>query len=56
MTFTYFLGLGSNLGDRLQHIVSALAALAADTEPIAISSIYETEPVGGPEQADYLNR
>ncbi len=55
MTFTYFLGLGSNLGDRLQQIISALAALAADTEPIAISSIYETEPVGGPEQADYLN-
>ena len=55
MTFTYFLGLGSNLGDRLQQLVAALAALAADTEPVAISSIYETEPVGGPEQADYLN-
>ena len=55
MTFTYFLGLGSNLGDRLQRLVSALTALAAGSEPIAVSSIYETEPIGGPEQDDYLN-
>ena len=43
------------MGDRLQHLVAALAELAAEGEPIAVSSIYETEPVGGPEQTHFLN-
>ncbi|MGZ4802805.1 MAG: 2-amino-4-hydroxy-6-hydroxymethyldihydropteridine diphosphokinase [Acidimicrobiia bacterium] len=52
-----YLGLGSNLGDRLAHLQAALDALAT-VEAIAIaavSHVYETAPVGGPDQDDYLN-
>jgi 2-amino-4-hydroxy-6-hydroxymethyldihydropteridine diphosphokinase len=52
-----YLGLGSNLGDRLAHLQHAIDALAATPgiEVVAVSSVYETAPVGGPEQDDYLN-
>ncbi|MGH2728325.1 MAG: 2-amino-4-hydroxy-6-hydroxymethyldihydropteridine diphosphokinase [Actinomycetota bacterium] len=52
-----FIGLGSNLGDRAQHLRTAVRALEATPgiEVAQVSSIYETEPVGGPEQGDYLN-
>lgn len=49
------IGLGSNLGDRLQHLTTAFDELGVLGEVIAVSSIYETAPVGGPEQGDYLN-
>ena len=48
-----FLGLGSNLGDRWGYLRNAVAALPDVT---AVSPVYETTPVGGPEgQAEYLN-
>jgi 2-amino-4-hydroxy-6-hydroxymethyldihydropteridine diphosphokinase len=52
-----YLGLGSNLGDRLGNLQLAVDALAArdDVAMIAVSRVYETAPVGGPEQDDYLN-
>lgn len=50
----YALGLGSNLGDRRQHLVDAVRRLAAVGE-LAVSPIYETEPVGGPDQGPFLN-
>lgn len=50
-----FLGLGSNLGDRRTILADAVASLAADGELVAVSSLYETEPVGGPEQGAFLN-
>jgi 2-amino-4-hydroxy-6-hydroxymethyldihydropteridine diphosphokinase len=52
-----FLGLGSNLGDRLAHLQQAVDALDADaaTRVDAVSSVYETEPVGGPPQDTYYN-
>lgn len=49
------LGLGSNLGDRLGHLQAAVDALAAEVGVLALSGVYETDPVGGPEQQDYLN-
>ena len=53
---TVYLGLGSNLGDREGHLDRGLAALAArGLRLLAVSSIYETEPVGGPAQGPYLN-
>ena len=53
---TVYLGLGSNLGDREAHLERGLAALGARGVRItALSSIYETEPVGGPAQGPYLN-
>ena len=51
------LALGANLGDRLgtlQGCVQAIGGLP-DTDVLAISPVYETVPVGGPAQPDYLN-
>ena len=51
------LALGSNLGDRavtLQGAVDAVLESPAVTG-VAVSPVYETEPMGGPEQPDYLN-
>jgi 2-amino-4-hydroxy-6-hydroxymethyldihydropteridine diphosphokinase len=52
-----FLGLGGNLGDRLALLQQAVDAIDADarTRVEAVSSVYETEPVGGPEQEPFLN-
>jgi 2-amino-4-hydroxy-6-hydroxymethyldihydropteridine diphosphokinase len=52
-----YLGIGANLGDRVAHLQGAVDGLdAADAvEVVAVSPVYETAPVGGPEQADYLN-
>jgi 2-amino-4-hydroxy-6-hydroxymethyldihydropteridine diphosphokinase len=52
-----YLGLGSNLGDRATQLQAAIDGLAAteDIAVVAISPVYETEPVGGPDQPDYLN-
>ena len=48
-----FLGLGSNLGDREAHLRDAVASLA---DVVAVSPVYETDPVGGPQgQGPYLN-
>jgi 2-amino-4-hydroxy-6-hydroxymethyldihydropteridine diphosphokinase len=52
-----YLGIGSNLGDRASHLQGAVDALvAADgLDVVAVSPVYETVPVGGPPQPDYLN-
>jgi 2-amino-4-hydroxy-6-hydroxymethyldihydropteridine diphosphokinase len=49
-----FLGLGSNLGDRMAHLCRAVEALERYGLR-DLSSVYETDPVGGPEQGPYLN-
>ena len=55
MTSAY-LGLGSNLGDRLEHLRRAVVLLRERGVRVVRSSrVYETEPVGGPPQPDYLN-
>ena len=51
------LALGSNLGDRqdiLQGAVDAIVGLPG-IRVTAVSPVYETVPVGGPAQPDYLN-
>ena len=53
---TVYLGLGSNVGNREQHIQQALSKLAAPDLRIArVSSVYETEPVGFTAQRSFLN-
>ncbi len=48
-----FVALGSNLGDRWAHLRAAAAGLP---DVVAVSPVYETEPVGGPDgQGPYLN-
>ncbi len=52
-----YLGLGSNLGDRLGNLQAAVDALNAE-DGIAVASssrVWETDPVGGPPQPDFLN-
>lgn len=51
----YAIGLGSNLGDRLAHLIEGCRAIETTLGPIEVSSLYETEPVGGPEQGPFLN-
>ncbi len=48
-----FLSIGSNLGDRRQHLTDAVDSLP---DVVAVSPVYETDPVGGPGGQDqYLN-
>ena len=49
-----FLSLGSNIGDRRGHLAAGVEIVAAN-EPFRLSSVYETEPVGGVEQDLYWN-
>jgi 2-amino-4-hydroxy-6-hydroxymethyldihydropteridine diphosphokinase len=48
---TAVLSIGSNLGDRLPALQAAVDLLG----PTSVSAVYETTPVGGPPQPDYLN-
>lgn len=51
-----YVGLGSNQGDRREELRAALAALGEQVEVDAVSSAYETEPVGEVlDQPDFLN-
>jgi 2-amino-4-hydroxy-6-hydroxymethyldihydropteridine diphosphokinase len=49
------LALGSNLGDREETLRDAVALLDKRLGVLAVSPVYETVPVGGPPQDDYLN-
>ncbi|MEI8066494.1 MAG: 2-amino-4-hydroxy-6-hydroxymethyldihydropteridine diphosphokinase [Actinomycetes bacterium] len=49
------IALGSNLGDREENLNRAEAELSEVIRIDAISTFIETDPVGGPEQPDYLN-
>ena len=56
MTERVYLGLGSNLGDRLSNMTRAVEELERRGVRVVRSSrVYETDPVGGPPQPDYLN-
>ncbi len=52
-----FVGLGSNLGDRLANLKAAVDALRATSgvEAVRTSSVYETDPVGVEDQPVFLN-
>lgn len=49
--------IGSNIGDRLATLQGAVDDLAGvhGVTVVAVSPVVETDPVGGPEQDDYLN-
>jgi 2-amino-4-hydroxy-6-hydroxymethyldihydropteridine diphosphokinase len=52
-----FLGLGSNVGDRLANLSRAVGLLCAE-DGVRVrrsSRVWETDPVGGPPQPDFLN-
>jgi 2-amino-4-hydroxy-6-hydroxymethyldihydropteridine diphosphokinase len=54
---TAYVGIGSNMGDRLENLSDAVREFAGTpgVHFVRSSSVYETAPVGGPEQGDYLN-
>lgn len=51
-----YLGLGSNVGDRLAHLRAAVSALGSsqDVSVVSTSPVYETDPIGPPQPA-FLN-
>ena len=51
-----FVALGTNLGDRARNLARGVEGLRRQGLRITrASSVYETEPVGGPAQGAYLN-
>jgi 2-amino-4-hydroxy-6-hydroxymethyldihydropteridine diphosphokinase len=52
-----WVSLGTNLGDRAAHVAFAVRALGAlpDTRLVALSPVFETDPVGPPPQGPFLN-
>lgn len=52
---TVYLGLGTNLGDRLANLRLALARLQTLARLEAVSSLYETEPQGLSDQPLFFN-
>ncbi len=51
----YAIALGSNVGDRIGHLRSAVDEIGGLGDGLTVSGLYETAPVGGPEQGPYLN-
>ena len=50
-----YIGAGTNLGDRRANLAGALRELSRVSDVAAISSVYETEPVGDPDQPPFWN-
>jgi len=49
------IGFGSNLGDRINIVKTAIRDVRIIGPVVSVSSLYRSAPVGGPEQDDYLN-
>src|SRR3972149_10514745 len=56
MSHSVFIGLGSNLGDRLANLHTAVAALKPEIFNLVCSPIYETPPWGYLQQPKFLNQ
>ena len=54
---TAFLGIGSNVGDRISFCRHAVEALRSNPDMAVekVSSLYETSPLGGPPQRSFVN-
>jgi len=50
-----YIGLGTNMGDRLANLNKAVSLLSRHMSIIKVSSVYETEPEGFKGQPDFLN-
>jgi len=51
----YWIGLGSNLGDRLATLRSASVAVGSHGLVLARSRVFASSPIGGPPQPPFLN-
>ena len=56
MKQSVYIGLGTNLGDRVKNLKAAIAALNPGVQTKRCSSIYETLPWGYQEQPQFLNQ
>jgi 2-amino-4-hydroxy-6-hydroxymethyldihydropteridine diphosphokinase len=56
MTHSVYIALGSNIGDRLANLQSAIRLFAPAIEPLICSAVYETPPWGYLDQASFLNQ
>jgi len=56
MTHTVYIGLGTNLGDRLANLRHAAEALEPKVKLCLASSIYETAPWGYTDQPNFYNQ
>lgn len=56
-TYSVYLGLGSNIGERHAYLNAAAAAIKhiAGVKVIGASSVYESDPVGKTDQPKFLN-
>ena len=52
---TVYIGIGSNLGDRIANCANALTEIRGFADINRVSSVYETEPVGAKEQPEFIN-
>ncbi|MBI2485654.1 MAG: 2-amino-4-hydroxy-6-hydroxymethyldihydropteridine diphosphokinase [Deltaproteobacteria bacterium] len=50
-----FISIGSNLGDRVENCIKAVREISSFATVLALSSIYETEPVGKEDQPYFIN-
>jgi dihydroneopterin aldolase / 2-amino-4-hydroxy-6-hydroxymethyldihydropteridine diphosphokinase len=57
MKHAVYLGLGSNVGDRIEYLAAAIRDIAAFDNTVVddVSKVYQTEPVGDVPQNDFLN-
>ena len=53
--YRVFLGLGSNLGDRVKHLTDALGEISRLTTIKAVSSVYKTAPYNMKSEHEFLN-
>src|SRR3972149_8625517 len=50
-----FIGIGSNLGNRIENCVKGVEEISTFSKIIVVSSFYETEPVDKEDQPDFIN-
>jgi 2-amino-4-hydroxy-6-hydroxymethyldihydropteridine diphosphokinase len=55
MSNLFYLSLGSNIGDRQNHLLDAIQRLQGEGRVVSVSSFFETEPVEFTDQAWFLN-
>jgi len=57
ITHTAYIGLGTNLGNRIENLRQGVKLLDAEKEIeiLKVSAVYQTDPVGGPAQGPFLN-
>ncbi len=53
--FTSYISLGSNIGNREKHIITAMRHLKTRVEIEKTSGLYETEPYGYKDQNEFIN-